>query len=74
MKVHWRTYNHCLFVAYLVSVAFGYRWISDTNFLKISDEDWIWIRKNFSDMDQELKNQYPLTSATYVTQVMTLKG
>jgi len=24
MKVHWRTYNHCLFVAYLASVAFGY--------------------------------------------------
>jgi len=25
MKVHWRTYDHCLFVAYLASVAIGYR-------------------------------------------------
>jgi len=23
MKVHWWTYNHCLFVLYLGSVAFG---------------------------------------------------
>ena len=61
MKVHWHTYNHCLFVLYLASV--GYGWISYTNFLKFSDKDWIWICKNFSDMDQELKNQYPLTSA-----------
>jgi len=43
MKVHWRIYNHCLFVSYLASVAFG--WISDTTFLKISDKDWMWIRK-----------------------------
>jgi len=60
MEVHWRTYNHCLFVLYLASVAFGYGWISDTKFLKFSDKDW--ICKNFLDMDQELKNQYPLTS------------
>jgi len=58
MKVH---YNH--FVLYLANVAFGYGRISDTKFLKFSDKDWIWICKNFSDMDQELKNQYPLTSA-----------
>jgi len=25
MKVHWWTYNHCLFVAYLVSVTIGCR-------------------------------------------------
>jgi len=24
MKVHWWTYNHCLFVSYWNSVAFGY--------------------------------------------------
>jgi len=44
MKVHWQTYNRCLLVAYLASVAIGYGWISDTKF---SDKDWIWIRKNF---------------------------
>jgi len=44
MKVHWWTYNHCLFVAYLASVAFVYGWISDTKFQKFSDKDWIWIR------------------------------
>jgi len=32
MKVHWWTYNHCLFVSYLTSVAFGYGCISDTTF------------------------------------------
>jgi len=47
MKVHWRTYNHCLFVAYLASVAFGYRWISDIKFQNFLDKDWIWICKNF---------------------------
>jgi len=46
-KVHWRIYNHCLFVAYLPSVAFGYGCISDTKFQKFSDKDWIWICKNF---------------------------
>jgi len=46
MKVHWRTYNHCLFVAYLASVAIGYGWISDTKFQKFSVKDWIWICKN----------------------------
>jgi len=61
MKVHWRTYNHCLFVCYLASVAFGYGWISDTRFMKFSDNDW--ICKNFSDVDLELKIQYLLTSA-----------
>jgi len=35
--------------------------ISDTKFQKFSDKDW--ICKNFLDMDQELKNQYPLASA-----------
>jgi len=65
MKVHWWTYNHCMFVSYLTSVAFGYGWISDTKFLKFSDKDWIWILKNLSDMDQESKNQCPLTSACY---------
>jgi len=62
MKVHWWTYNHCLFVTYLSNVAFGYRCISDTKFQTFSAKDWIWICKKFSDMDQELKNQYPLTS------------
>jgi len=47
MKVHWWTYNHFLFVAYLANVAIGYGWISDTNFQKFSDKDWIWIYKNF---------------------------
>jgi len=32
MKVHWQTYNHCLFVSYLASIAFRYGWISDANF------------------------------------------
>jgi len=43
VKVHWWTYNHCLFVLYLTSVTFG--WISDSEFQKFSDEDWIF--KNF---------------------------
>jgi len=47
MKVHWWTYNHCLFVAYLAHVAIGYGWISDTTFQKFSDKDWIWICKHF---------------------------
>jgi len=47
MKVHWWTYNHYLFVSYLTSVALGYGWISDTNFQKLSDKDWIWIFKKF---------------------------
>jgi len=54
MKVHWRTYNHCLFVAHLTSVAFAYGWISDN--IGYTDRDWIWILKNLSDMDQDLKN------------------
>jgi len=45
MKVHWWTYNHCLFVSYLASVAFGYGWISDTKLQKFSNKDWIWIFK-----------------------------
>jgi len=32
MKVHWRTYNHCLFVSYLAGVAFGYGWYRIPNF------------------------------------------
>jgi len=64
MKVHWWTYNHCLFVSPLTSAAFGYGWISDTKFQKFSDKDWIRILKNLSGMDQELKHQYPLTSDT----------
>jgi len=55
LKVHWQTHNHCLFVAYLATVAFWYGWISDTKFQKFSDKDWVWTYKNFSDMDQELK-------------------
>jgi len=47
MKVHWWTYNHCLFVSYLTSVAFGCGWISDTKFQKFSDKDWVWIFKKF---------------------------
>ena len=39
MKAHWWTYNHCLFVAYLANV--GYGWISDIKFQKFSDKDWI---------------------------------
>jgi len=55
MKVHWWTYNHCLFVAYLVNVA------SDTDGCRILDFRNFRIRvgygyaKIFSDMDQELK-------------------
>jgi len=45
MKVHWWTYNHCLFVLYLTSVAF--KWISDTKFQKFLDKDWIWVFKKF---------------------------
>jgi len=45
MKVHWQTYNHCLFFSYLASVAFEYGWISDNKFQKFSDKDW--ICKNF---------------------------
>jgi len=41
-----QTYNQCLFVWYLASVALGYGWISDTEFQKFSDKDWIWICKN----------------------------
>jgi len=62
MKVHWWTYNHCLFVECLANVAIRYGWISDTKFQKFSDRDWILICKNFLGMDQELKSQYPLTS------------
>jgi len=47
MKVHWRTYNHCLFVLYLASVAFRCGWISDTEFQKFSDKDWKWLCKKF---------------------------
>ena len=47
MKVHWQTYNYCLFVAYLASVAIRYGWILDIKFQKFLDEDWIWICKNF---------------------------
>jgi len=61
-KVHWWTYNHCLFVSYLTSVAFGYGWISDTKFQKFWEKSGYEYSKNSSDMDQELKNQYPLTS------------
>ena len=46
MKVRWRTYNYCLFVAYLGSVAMGYGWISDIKFQKFADKDWICISKN----------------------------
>ena len=59
--------NHCLFVSYLISVAFRYGWISDTKFQNFSEKDWIWIFKKFSDMDQESKNQYPLTSVPHFT-------
>jgi len=47
MKVHWWTYNHCLFASYLTNVAFGCGWISDIKFQKFSDKDWIWIFKKF---------------------------
>jgi len=30
------------------------------------DKDWIWIKKRFSDRDQELKNQYLLTCAAHL--------
>jgi len=66
MKVHWWTYSittACLFRMKPVSHSdmVGYRILNFRNF---------WIRigygysKNLSDMDQELKNQYPLTSGT----------
>jgi len=47
----------------------------DTNakFKKFSNEDWIWMYKNFSDMDQELKNQYPLTSDKEILAVLPQK-
>jgi len=45
MKVHWWTYNHCLFVAYLTRVAFGYGSISDTKFQTFLNKDWIWLFK-----------------------------
>jgi len=35
-----------------------------TKFLKFSNKDWIWTLKKFLVMDQEFKNQYPLTFAT----------
>jgi len=65
MKVHWWTYNHCLFVAYLSqSNTDGYRILNFRNFrIRIG----YGYAKIFSDMDQELKNQYPLTSFTDVT-------
>ena len=47
MKVHWLTYNYCLFVSYLGSVTFRYGWISDTKFQKFLDKDWMWTSKNF---------------------------
>jgi len=47
MKVHWWTYNHCLFVSYLTSAALGNGWISDAEFQKLPDKDWIWIFKKF---------------------------
>jgi len=47
IKVHWGTYNHCLFVAYLVFVAIGYGWITGTKFQTFSYKDWIWIFKFF---------------------------
>jgi len=68
MKVHWRTYNHCVFVAYLASVAFRYGWISDTKFQKFLDKDWIWICKIYFGMDQELKiniRSHLLSGAVY---------
>jgi len=49
--VHWLTYNHCLFGAYLASVAIECGWISDAKFQIFSDKDMdrqnffpIWIR------------------------------
>jgi len=51
MMVHWLTYNHCLFGAYLASVAIECGWISDAKFQIFSDKDMdrqnffpIWIR------------------------------
>jgi len=62
MKVHWWTYDHCLFVSYLTSVTLGYGWISDTKFQKFLDKDLIWILKKFIGCGSGVKNQYPLTS------------
>jgi len=47
MKVHWWTYNHCLFAFYFTSIALRCEWISDIKFLKFLEKDWIWIFKNF---------------------------
>jgi len=55
MKVHWWTYNHCLFVSYLTSVTLGYGWISDIKFQKFSDKDWIWIFKKFIEYGSGVK-------------------
>jgi len=66
MEVHCWTYDHCLFVVYLAMSQ------SDTDGYRIPNFRNFWIRigygcaKIFSDMDQELKNLYPLTSATYL--------
>jgi len=62
MKVHWWTYDHCLFALYLTSVAFRYGWISDTNFRYLRIRIGYGYSKNVSNMNQEFKNQYPLTS------------
>ena len=65
MKVHWWTYDHCLFVSYLTSVAFRYGWRSDTKFQKFSDKDWKWIFKKFIGYGSGVKNQYPLAFAVH---------
>jgi len=62
MKVHWWTYNHCLFASYLTephSDTDGYRILNFRNFrIRIG----YGYSKNSLDMNQELKNQYPLIS------------
>jgi len=59
LKIRLWTCNHCLFVSYLASVAFGYGWISDTKFQKFSDMDWIWIFKKFIGYGSRVNKSIP---------------
>jgi len=58
----------------LSQVAFGYGLTSDTQFLKFSDKDWIWICKNYSVMDQELKQIFAQCSPLIQTRLDQIFG
>ena len=55
MPIHWWSYSHCLFVSYLISVTFGYGWVSDTTFQKFSDEDYISMFTKFIEYGSGVK-------------------